>query len=132
MTPEDVEDVARLTARAFGGSPEEEMNYARNTCKSDHLRAYVLPHQGEIIAVVSVDFSEAGRYLYGFCVDPGRQRMGYGARLLEDVLRRLMEEGDGVISLNVDSTNPGALALYRSRGFEIKATEQYFRVNSPA
>ena len=128
MERADVPEAARIIARAFGDPVEVARNYAETTLTGDHLRAYVALCEGEIVGTASVDSSGKGWFIYGLCVDPGHQGRGYGALLLQETIRLLREEGDRNISLRVDAGNARALPLYESCGFEIGATEQYFRV----
>ncbi len=51
-------------------------------------------------------------------VRPDRRRQGVGAMLLADALYRAVALGADAIFLEVAEDNPGAIALYRSTGFE--------------
>ena len=52
------------------------------------------------------------------------RRRGYARQAAIGVLNELVERGVGTICLNVAIENEGALALYRSMGFEIHS--EYF------
>jgi ribosomal protein S18 acetylase RimI-like enzyme len=59
----------------------------------------------------------------GFMVDPDRAGCGIGRALCEHVLRQAKEDGYRAMVFNaVVETNVGAVALWRSLGFEILAT----------
>ena len=51
-------------------------------------------------------------------VDPSERRRGFGKLLMETVERQMKQEGTGAITLEVAENNAGALAFYRSLGFE--------------
>jgi L-amino acid N-acyltransferase YncA len=59
----------------------------------------------------------------GFMVDPDRGGHGIGRRLAEQVLREARADGYRAMQFNaVVETNTGAVALWRSLGFEVLAT----------
>ncbi len=59
----------------------------------------------------------------GFMVDPGQHRRGIGRALAEHVLQRAKDDGYRAMQFNaVAESNTGAVALWRSLGFEVLAT----------
>ena len=59
----------------------------------------------------------------GFMVDPDRGGRGIGRRLAEHVLREARADGYRAMQFNaVVETNTGAVALWRSLGFDVLAT----------
>jgi ribosomal protein S18 acetylase RimI-like enzyme len=57
--------------------------------------------------------------LWGLYVSPEARRQGVGRALLGEILRRARAEGLEQILLTVMAHNQGAIALYRSFGFQI-------------
>lgn len=53
-------------------------------------------------------------------VDPQRQRMGIGARLVDHVVARALAVGCQTLILAVNKTNQQAIAAYRKQGFAIR------------
>lgn len=53
-------------------------------------------------------------------VDPQRQRMGVGARLVEHVSRRALAEGCSALILAVNKQNERAIAAYAKQGFAVR------------
>lgn len=65
--------------------------------------------------ILSVAAGEA--HILNLCVDPGYRRLGYGDRLLDEILTRARAAGVREIFLEVRPSNTTALALYRKKGF---------------
>ncbi len=86
-------------------------------CLLAGYQCMVLEHDGEVAgyAILSVAAGEA--HILNLCVAPARRSLGYGARLLEELLRRARAAAVREIFLEVRPTNANALALYRKKGF---------------
>jgi [ribosomal protein S18]-alanine N-acetyltransferase len=67
-------------------------------------------------AIMSVAAGEA--HLLNLCVHPHAQRLGYGRRVLNHMLKRAEEAGADRVFLEVRPSNTTAQHLYRSVGFE--------------
>jgi GNAT superfamily N-acetyltransferase len=65
--------------------------------------------------------NEAHWYLPLIGVDPSHQRKGYGAALLEDVLRLCDQDH---LAAYLESTNSANIPLYQRHGFELQGTIQ--------
>ncbi|EXI73438.1 MAG TPA: ribosomal protein S18-alanine N-acetyltransferase [Candidatus Accumulibacter phosphatis] len=68
---------------------------------------------GYFVLMIAVD--EA--HLLNISVDQKRQRMGFGARLLEQAMSTARQAGTSSLLLEVRPSNLAALALYRQYGF---------------
>lgn len=66
-------------------------------------------------AILSVAAGEA--HILNLCVDPGLRSLGFGERLLDELLFRARAASVREIFLEVRPSNERALALYRKRGF---------------
>jgi ribosomal-protein-alanine N-acetyltransferase len=66
-------------------------------------------------AILSIAAGEA--HVLNLCVDPDYRRLGYGDRLLDEILRRALAAGVKEVFLEVRPSNVNALALYRKKGF---------------
>lgn len=67
--------------------------------------------------------------IYGFGVLPDYRGRGYGRQILEEVIRTARAKSQKAISLDVDVSNEIALGLYRSCGFQIRATYDYYLIS---
>ena len=79
-------------------------------------------------AVLSVAAGEA--HILNLCTDPDFRSLGYGERLLDEVLYRARSTSVREIFLEVRPSNETALALYRKKGFhQIAARPAYYQAN---
>lgn len=77
-------------------------------------------------AILSVAAGEA--HVLNICVDPDYRRLGYGDRLLDEVLMRARRESVKEVFLEVRPSNEGALSLYHKRGFrKISRRRAYYQ-----
>jgi len=82
-----------------------------------HLRGAFCPETGRLEAYL-IAWPVAGEvHLMNLAVHPDRQRRGWGAALLDDLLGRAVREDWAPIWLEVRPANRAALALYASREF---------------
>ncbi len=77
----------------------------------------VLEREGQVVgyAILSVAAGEA--HVLNLCVDPDYRGLGYGDRLLDEVLLRARHASVREVFLEVRPSNLAALALYRKKGF---------------
>lgn len=67
--------------------------------------------------------------IYAFGIHPAYQGRGYGRQMLEEVIYQIGADQDTsrkAIMLDVETDNVHALSLYRSCGFQIRATYDYY------
>jgi ribosomal-protein-alanine N-acetyltransferase len=65
--------------------------------------------------ILSIAAGEA--HILNLCVDPMYRELGYGERLLDEVLEIACLEDVGEVFLEVRPSNEKAIALYRKKGF---------------
>jgi len=80
----------------------------------------------EVIGCCRADMLEGIVGIYAFGVRPAYQGRGYGRQILETVIQDLQKKGYPRIMLDVDIENARALHLYRSSGFTIRTTYDYY------
>jgi ribosomal-protein-alanine N-acetyltransferase len=66
-------------------------------------------------AILSVAAGEA--HILNLCVDPQFRQLGYGERLLDDVLERARHAEVKEVFLEVRPSNQSAIGLYQKKGF---------------
>jgi [ribosomal protein S18]-alanine N-acetyltransferase len=77
-------------------------------------------------AILSVAAGEA--HILNLCVDPLYRELGYGDRLLVEVLASAREADVNEILLEVRPSNTAAIALYRKKGFrQISRRASYYQ-----
>ena len=79
----------------------------------------------EPIAVCSLDYQPSFTSLYGVYVEEELRGKGIGTLLLKNLLADYFEESDAPLILNVRSTNPAAVSLYRKCGFMERSCINY-------
>jgi ribosomal protein S18 acetylase RimI-like enzyme len=78
--------------------------------------------------MIGVYQEQKRQYIYGFCIEPGYQKMGIGKAALFSVLRLCKRDyPEKMIVLEVQADNKSALSLYLKSGFKVKTEFQYFR-----
>lgn len=115
MLPSDLRAVADVERSAY------DYPWSRGIFRDCLLAGYsslVLELDGNVAgyAIMSVAGGEA--HILNICVHPDVQRIGYGRRLLHALLVKAEEAEAQRIFLEVRPSNPAALHLYQSVGFE--------------
>ena len=77
----------------------------------------VIERSSEVVGygILSVAAGEA--HILNLCVDPGYRKLGYGDRLLDEILMRARRIEVREVFLEVRPSNLSALALYHKKGF---------------
>ncbi|MDH3304614.1 MAG: ribosomal protein S18-alanine N-acetyltransferase [Gammaproteobacteria bacterium] len=86
-------------------------------CLLAGYRCIVLIRQARVAGygILSVAAGEA--HILNLCVDPEFRSLGYGERLLDEILFRARSASVREVFLEVRPSNKMALALYRKKGF---------------
>lgn len=86
----------------------------------------VLEREGQVVgyAILSVAAGEA--HVLNLCVDPDFRGLGYGDRLLDEILLRARNASVREVFLEVRPSNVNALALYRKKGFRQVASRRAY------
>lgn len=67
--------------------------------------------------------------IYAFGVLPEYRRRGYGRQMLEEIIREIRTKSQKTIKLEVDTRNIAAINLYRTCGFAIRTTSNYYIID---
>jgi ribosomal protein S18 acetylase RimI-like enzyme len=124
----DLSVVARMIAEDFGLDPETFERRLREQPPNLQSVFYIAALAGTPVGTLNVQIVEGEPYIYGFVVQPAYRRRGYGRQFLTSILAELLEEQPRDVWLEVDPENTPALALYRSIGFEVVRTFEYWAV----
>ena len=86
-------------------------------CLLAGYKCFVLIREDRVAgyAILSVAAGEA--HVLNLCVDPKFRQLGYGEKLLDDVLARAADAEVREIFLEVRPSNRKAIALYEKKGF---------------
>lgn len=114
MVPDDLPEVADIERRSY------DFPWSHGVFRDCLLAGYtciVLERAGAVAGygILSVAAGEA--HVLNLCVDPAYRRLGYGDRLLDEMLMRARAASVKEVFLEVRPSNVNALSLYRKKGF---------------
>jgi ribosomal-protein-alanine N-acetyltransferase len=124
MQEADLDDVMAIEVRAY---PFAWTRGIFEDCLRAGYPAWVLWRDASILGYAVLSVAAGEGHVLNVCVDPARQGEGHGRRLLRAVLHLARARGAKRLFLEVRPSNPGAIALYRSEGFdEIGRRPRYY------
>lgn len=124
---DDMPELMKIEEECFG-SERFPAEVVRAFMERDDTLVLVAERDGQVVGsamVMLCEDSGEGR-IASIAVLREHRRRGIGSELLSEVERIFREHGLTRFTLEVDTTNAPALALYRSRGYEIKAVVEDF------
>jgi ribosomal protein S18 acetylase RimI-like enzyme len=105
---------------------------AERAAGSESFRLFVARRDGAGFGLASAQCDAAGTgHIGAMWLDPELRGGGVGARLFDAAVVFLRGCGCDAIELSVTETNANAIALYRSRGFELTGEWAPLRPGSP-
>lgn len=125
MVHDDLPVVSDIERRAY------DFPWSHGVFRDCLLAGYtciVLERENRVVgyAILSVAAGEA--HVLNLCVDPDYRSLGYGDRLLDEVLLRARLASVKEVFLEVRPSNVNALALYRKKGFrQIASRRAYYQ-----
>ena len=129
-TAADRDDLAAITAAAFGDHPTEVTKWIAQDESRPDRRWFVVTLGARPIGSLRVVGSGEGLDITAFGVIPSQQGRGYGRALLARTIATLLAEGERRINIEVATDNAAALGLYRSCGFVARHTYGYYRLGT--
>ena len=127
MTPADLLQVADIEQRSY------EFPWSHRLFRDCLLSGYicvVLERGDDIVgySILSVAAGEA--HILNLCVDTKARKLGYGDRLLEEILNRAKALLVKQVFLEVRPSNEHAMSLYRKKGFrQIAERPAYYQAH---
>jgi len=122
----DLERAITAYMRVFDDSYEESKSLIKNCFESDARVQYLAVLNDAIIGVGSANLEGEDVSIFGLGVVPDCYGKGYGKELLHLIVDRLLERGRSEITIEVNSENETALALYKKTGFRIEVAYEYY------
>lgn len=128
MVHEDLLLVADIERRSY------DFPWSHGVFRDCMLAGYgchVLQHGADVVGYAILSIAAAEAHILNLCVDPGFRGIGYGERLLDELLARARAAGVGAVFLEVRPSNSNALALYHKKGFQkIAKRPAYYQARS--
>jgi len=90
------------------------------------VKLYLATLAGKPLGTLRLYYRDENVSIYGFVVSPEHRGKGYGRQMLEYTIHQILDDGFHAIMLEVDTTNHNALGLYKSCGFQVTTTYDYF------
>lgn len=129
---DELDALVLVQAESFGESKEYMRERVLMHLQQPDSRYYLAvlgtPDVGceEPVGACRLDALGTSVGIYSFGVRSAYQGRGYGRQILTEMIRLLHEQGHQHILLDVESENTRAFNLYRSLGFTIYATYDYY------
>jgi ribosomal-protein-alanine N-acetyltransferase len=114
MTHDDLAMVSDIERRSY------EYPWSHGVFRDCLLAGYsciVLERGGELVGYSILSIAAGEAHVLNLCVDPVFRSLGYGDRLLEEILGRARYANVREVFLEVRPSNVNALTLYRKKGF---------------
>ena len=128
MVHDDLAQVSDIERRSY------DFPWSHGVFRDCLLAGYtcIVLERGDTVAgygILSVAAGEA--HVLNICVDPDYRRLGYGDRLLDELLARARAASVKEVFLEVRPSNVNALSLYRKKGFrQIAQRRAYYQARS--
>jgi [ribosomal protein S18]-alanine N-acetyltransferase len=127
MMPADLPQVTDIERRSY------EFPWSHGVFRDCLLAGYtcVALQRGNVVVGYSILSVAAGEaHILNLCVDPNTRALGYGDRLLEEILVRAKAASVKQVFLEVRPSNVHAVALYRKKGFrQIAERPAYYQAH---
>lgn len=124
----EAREIARLDSVCFDEEfKEENILIPEEEEKSGFVICFA-EADNRTIGKVNLEMSGTVRGIYGLGVLPEYRGKGYGRGILARAIEKLQESGSEEVMLQVEAKNENALNLYKSCGFEITSTMDYYRM----
>ena len=114
MRHEDLANVSDIERRSY------DFPWSHGIFRDCLLAGYqcvVLDREGDVAGYGILSIAAGEAHILNICVDPAYRSLGYGERLLDDMLFRARTSAVAQIFLEVRPSNQHALALYKKKGF---------------
>jgi len=127
MTAQDLPQVTDIERRSY------EFPWSHGVFRDCLLAGYicVVLERGDNVVGYSILSVAAGEaHILNLCVDPNARALGYGDRLLEEILIRAKGAAVKQVFLEVRPSNVHAVALYKKKGFrQIAERPAYYQAH---
>jgi ribosomal-protein-alanine N-acetyltransferase len=127
MTHEDIAQVSDIERRSY------EFPWSHGVFRDCLLAGYhciVLEREDSVAGYAILSIAAGEAHILNLCVDPNDRELGYGERLLDEILERSRATEVREVFLEVRPSNEKALALYSKKGFrQIARRPAYYQAH---
>lgn len=131
----DLDLLVSIMMDSFGDPEESVRPRVAWLLRDPHCRLYVATFGEaslgckEPVGCLRLEESNDAISIYGFGVRPDYRGRGYGRQMLEETIRAVRPHSQKQITLEVDTNNNNAFGLYRSVGFTVRTTYDYYNLD---
>jgi ribosomal protein S18 acetylase RimI-like enzyme len=129
-TADDAPAIAAIIAQDAGITNPSFSQHIADNMRRPVYQYYIARLDGTPAGTLNVQILNGDAYIYGFVVRQEYRGRGYGRQILTHVIADIAASRPQPLFLEVETDNTPALGLYRSAGFEIVRTYDYYRVSS--
>jgi len=122
--------IAAILAKDFDADPDQLRQSVARNMQSPIYQYYIAALDREPIGTLNVQNLGGNPYIYGFVVRPEQRGRGYGKEILARAIADIVAARPQPVFLEVETDNDPAFGLYRSFGFEVTTTYDYYRISS--
>lgn len=127
MTHEDLARVSDIERRSY---PFPWSHGVFRDCLLAGYHCIVILRDSTVVGYAILSVAAGDAHILNVCVDPHFRQLGYGERLLDEVLDRARRAEVREIFLEVRPSNEKAILLYRKKGFrEIAKRPAYYQAS---
>lgn len=129
MAPEDVDAVHEIEKVSLREAWTKEALF-KDLTENPCARYLVLKEDGVPVAYAGAWFVIDEGHITNVAVRPDKRRMGYGQKIVSDMMQLAADTGMGYLTLEVRASNQAARGLYRKLGFvELGKRKRYYEDN---
>jgi ribosomal-protein-alanine N-acetyltransferase len=125
MVHDDIAQVADIERRSY------DFPWSHGVFRDCLLAGYhciVIEREERAVGYSILSIAAGEAHILNLCVDPKFRQLGYGERLLEEILERAGNAEVGEVFLEVRPSNSKAIALYNKKGFrQVASRPAYYQ-----
>lgn len=129
---DDRDELALVLEADFDDNREQALQHVLHAFERPNQRIYLATYGGgevtcgEPVGTVRCEEMPQEIGIYGFFVRPPYRGRGHGRQIMEETIATIRETSQKTIMLEVDTNNFTAFNLYRSLGFVVDRTYEYY------
>ena len=128
-TQDDAPAIGAILAQDFNGDAAQIQQNVAHNMQSSVYQYYIARLDSQPVGTLNVQNLGGEAYIYGFVVRPEQRGCGYGKEILARAIADIVAQRPQPIFLEVETENDPAFGLYRSFGFEVTTTYDYYRLS---
>ncbi|MNN28960.1 Acetyltransferase (GNAT) family protein [compost metagenome] len=126
-TENDKELLIQFDSDGFKESPDEARDFYDEMSHTQLCENELILLQGQPVGKIRVTRIHGESWIYGFVVSSSYRGQRIGSSVLRQVIDREVSAGFEHIGLEVALTNPDAMKLYTTAGFQVTSSQDYYR-----